>query len=416
MRLIPATASRALIVALAALFAGCSSTSQGTQTLPSGASQSIARAPGALHQFLPKGPLGRMQRLKLMAEGKLAGPVPHKMLLQQIKLLQNHPRPHFAVRGKSGTVGLWASIPGYDYLLGMNNRLTKMMTDIDTANNSCYEPIGLKVDSSQNIWTSCEYNSSFEEGTVQEYSSAGASTAAYNQGCPSSISGCEWSFSYGFDAAANSSEVVSALTFYEYAVCTSPSSCTYYSGPGFEYWPAGDPSASPTLISLSDCAPVCDVYYMDLDNSGNIWFTFYGYDSTTATYGYGLGEIASPTTSATFVEILPPGTYSFAGGVYVSGGGSVLNVTDQSTRDIYQYNLPLSPGGSPFNTMGPTQQSLFGCGDPVTGSFNQGDTKMAFGDACNWLDKGVVSTNKWKAIPNINFYEPEGAAYTPSDK
>lgn len=416
MRLFPATASRALIVVLAALFAGCSSTSPGTQALPGGvSSQSVARAPGAFPQFLPKGPISSTELLKLQAQGKLAGPVPHKTLLQRIKMLQTHSRPHFSFRGKSGTVAAWISITDYGYLLGVNNRLRKVMTDIDTISNGCYDPITVKVDSSQNIWAACEDNDTFSAGAAQEYTSAGALSATYNQGCPGNVTGCEDWYSYGFDSASSSSDVFSSLDFYEYEACNP--SCVFEDGAGFEYWPKGDPSASPTLVSLgADCSPICDVYYFDVDNSGNIWFDFYGFNSTTDTYGYGLAEVSNPTSSQTLTIIQPAGAIEFPGGVYASSSGSVLNVTDQDTRETKQYDLPLSPSGSPFNTLGPTQANLFGNGDPVSGGFNQAESKMAFGDAYNWVDKGTVSTNTWKAETNIDFYAPEGAAYTPSDK
>ncbi len=416
MRSFPAAASRALIVVLAALFAGCSSTSQGTQALPgSVSSQSVARAPGAYPQFLPKGPVSATELLKLQAQGKLAGPVPPKMLLRRIKMLQTHSRPHFSFRGKSGVVGAWISITDYSYLIGVNGRLNKAMTDIDTEENGCYDPITVKVDSSQNIWAACEDNDTFSAGAAQEYSSEGALTNTYNQGCPGNVTGCEDWYSYGFDSASNSSDVFSAIDFFEYETCNP--SCEFEDGAGFEYWPAGDPSASPTLVTLgSDCDPVCDVYYFDLDNSGNIWFDYFGYDSSTGEYGYGVAEVTGATSSPTFVSILAPGALEFPGGVYVSDNGGVLNITDQETRETKQYDLPLSPSGSPFNTLGPTQEDLFGCGDPVAGGFNKAESKLAFGDACGWVDKGAVSTNKWKAMANINFYAPEGAAYTPSDK
>jgi hypothetical protein len=306
-------------------------------------------------------------------------------------------------------------VPGYDYLIGFNSRLRKVLTGVDTGSNGCYEPITVKVDSSQNIWTECEYNSTFSNGLAQEYTSAGVLKASYTQGCPGSVSDCTWIFSYGFDSATNSSDVFSGLASYEYEVCNP--SCTEQEGAGFEYWPAGDPSATPSLISLgAECSPICNVYYMDIDNSSNIWFDYYGYDSRNDEYGYGLAEVENPTTSPTLVTILPPGSLELAGGVYVSNSGSVLNVTDQDARTTKQYDLPLSPSGSPFNTLGPTPENLFGDGDPVAGGFNKGDTKLALGDAYGWLDKGTVSTNKWQTVTNDDLESPEGAAYTPSDK
>lgn len=155
---------------------------------------------------------------------------------------------------------------------------------------------------------------------------------------------------------------------------------------------------------------------MDVSASGNLWFTFSGYDSNN-NYGFGLGEIANPTTKPVLRIVEPIGTYGFFGGVYVSGSGKTLNVVDQKARTISQYHLPLATGSAAFNVLGPTPLNAFGLGDPTSGAFNQTDTKMAIGDSEGWLDLGVVSTNKWSDIASPNFYSGiEGAAYTPSDK
>ncbi len=79
---------------------------------------------------------------------------------------------------------------------------------------------------------------------------------------------------------------------------------------------------------------------MDVDSSGNLWFTFSGYDQST--YGFGLGEISSPTKSPKLTIVEPIGTYGFFGGVYASNGGKTLNVIDQTARTISQYHLPLA--------------------------------------------------------------------------
>ena len=102
--------------------------------------------------------------------------------------------------------------------------------------------------------------------------------------------------------------------------------------------------------------------------------------------------------------------------MYVSAAGTVLNVTDQLARTIAQYALPVSPSGTPVDTLGPTRQNLFGCGDPVSGGFNQTDKMQADGDPCGWVDIGKVSANNWRAAGGINYGGIEGAAYTPSDK
>jgi hypothetical protein len=413
MRSFPRIASRALILVLAALFAGCSSTSTGSAGLPLGTSatsQSTVGRPGP-YAMLPKGRITPLKLLKLQAEGRLPGPMPRKALEWEFRHLQTHARPHLSVRRASGTVSMWVSDTEYGYLSGENRNGKKTITDIDAESEGCYYPVTLKVDSSQNLWTSCEYNSGFSGSEVQEYSSEGALEESYVGGCPAPVSSCDYFYAYSFDESANSSDVFTALDYFDYETATTE---TY--GGGFEWWPTNEPSASPTLIAMPYCSPVCDVYYMDLDSSGDIWFDYYGYNSSDEEYGYGLGEVTNPTTSPTFVAILPVGTLEFPGGVYVSDGGSVLNVTDQDARTTAQYHLPLSPSGAPFNTLGPTKEDVLGLGDPVSGGFNQAETKMAFGDAYGWIDRGTVSSNAWRDIDNPGVILPEGAAYTPSDR
>src|SRR5262249_17871345 len=145
-----------------------------------------------------------------------------------------------------------------------------------------------------------------------------------------------------------------------------------------------------------------DVYFMDEDNSGNLWFTYYGcLQYYPYTCGNGLGEISNPTSpSWTFTSVEAPGTYLCAGGVYVSNAGAVLNVTDPCTRYTYQYALPLSVGGGPSHTLGPTPANAFGYGDPVSGGFSQNGSKIILGDSQGWLDRGEVFSNTWKAKAN----------------
>lgn len=352
-----------------------------------------------------------MALLKMQAEGKIPGPVPVKVLQRQLKLLQTQPRPKFQVHRDVG-IGMWVANTNYGYILGQSKNGKRNHIAINAENNGCYYPITLQVDSSQNLWSSCEYNSEFSGTAVQEYDSTGTLENTYNGGCPSPISECDYWYAYGFSAATNSSYVFSAQTFTEEEICNP--SCEYYYGSGFEYWPLGDPSATPAFVNVGEnCDPVCDTYYMDVDNSNNIYFTYYGYSN--GEYGYGLAEVENATSpSWTMVSLLAPGTLGFAGGVYISNGGSVLNVTDQMARTTTQYALPWT--GTPIQTLGPTKENAFSCGDPVTGAFNNGDTKAVFGDACGWIDKGTVPTNKWKTLAGINFNGAEGAAYSPSDR
>jgi len=155
---------------------------------------------------------------------------------------------------------------------------------------------------------------------------------------------------------------------------------------------------------------------MDVDGSGNLWFDFSGYDAS-GNFGFGLGEVKNPTKRPAFKIIEPIGTYQFFGGIYASANGTVLNVIDQTARTVSQYKLPVVANSKPFATFGPTPTTVFSVGDPISGGFNQTETKMAIGDSGGWVDVGLPSSNAWTTPANLNFYSGiDGAAYTPSDK
>ena len=365
-----------------------------------------ARTPGM--QPLPLGSSGAAQ-----LAGKLRAPIPPDALRYEMR--QRGLRPKLAFHS-GAKVALWAANTNFNYLLGQDATGRKTLTAIDLSKHGCYSPIALKVDRAQNVWVGCELTSlSGTNGAIQEYSGAGALQKRYLPACPTPVSTCQSFSGYGYDSGLDShGNVFAALNLYDIETCNP--SCNDELSAGFEWWPKGKASARPRLISLGDnCSPVCGVGFMDVDASGNLWFTFTGYNQST--FGFGLGEVSNPTTKATFTIVEPVGTYQFFGGVYVSNAGKVLNVIDQKSRTISQYRLPLSPNGSPFNILGPTHLNAFGIGDPVSGGFNQADSKLAIGDTGGWLDVGKVSSNGWSQVANPNFYSGiEGAAYTPSDK
>ncbi len=404
MRLALATAACAV---MGALLAGCSISSQGSSgpLVSAGTAQTGDVFPRAI-------PDSGLALLRMQAEGKLPGPVPIRILRAQLKQLETQPRPHFNLRPDAGGVQIWSAMTDADYVLGSSASGKKINASIDTETQATpgYYPTGLKVDHARNLWVANEvgsFGSSFG-GVVQEYTN-GTFANAYSVQCPSSA-GCKYMYSASFDVAVNSKNVFAALEYMDYEVCNP--SCVAYDVSGFEYWPNGSPSSKPTLIALNYRSPVVALGWADVDSSGNLWFTDSGYYDGSH-YGYGLVEITNPTTNPTFTQVEPPGTYSFWGGVYVSGRGKTLNVIDEGARKVYQYALPLSPSGTPFNTLTPCQS---GC-DPTSGGFNKGDKKMVIGDANDWLDIGTVATNHWKQAksPQMNS-SLSGAAYTPSDK
>lgn len=405
-----------LSMALAALLAGCSS-SQATPSTPQDSSSSIQAVQIGSNSIadLTKGRLTPKRLLRLELEGKLPAPIPRRTLRYQLEHLAVA-RPHFAFGRTAAKVGLWTADTNFSYILGQSRNGGKTVSAINAATNGCNYPIALKVDHARNLWVGCEFNAAFTESIVQEYASNGTLKTQYVPGCPNPVSECQSFSSLGYDSAVDASgHVFAALNLYSIEICNP--SCVSSLSAGFEWWPAGNPSATPTLISVgANCAPVCGVGYADVDGSGNLWFTFAGYNSSH-TYGFGLGEITSPTTNPTFTIVEPIGTYTFFGGVYVSNKGKTLNVIDQDARTISQYHLPLSPSGTPFNVIGPTYINAFGLGDPVSGGFNRSERMMAIGDASGWLDIGNVATNRWHGVGNPNFYSGlNGAAYTPSDK
>lgn len=403
MRFSLATTSCAIALAL---LAGCAS-SQNAATMPiSGINGTHAGGgiPAGFH-----GKISPMQLLEMQASGKLPGPAPRKRLAEMLKYFKSHPHRQ-AVRRSGGSIGVWATDEEYSYLVGLNKNAKKAVLAVDTEDNGGYYPVTVKVDQNQNAWVANEYNDSFEGGVVQEYSSSGTLENSYDwyPSCPGTVFFCE---GYGFDSAENSSNVFAGVAEFEYE-----NDSTFDYGSGIVKMTNGDPSGGSTFYTFSDDAQSlnctygeCDeVYYMDVDNSGNVWFTFLN----EADYNGGLGEL---TSGGTYNIIFPGGTYGFPGGVNVSNGGTVLNVTDQDTRDTYQYHLPLTSSSTPFNTIGPSPTNIEGLGDPGSGGWNAADTKWIEGDFEGWLDACTIS--KCKARANINF--PDGAssaAYTPSDK
>lgn len=409
-------ARTALVAAVTGLLLGCSG-SQGERTLlPGGGGAGAQEAPMRSTAALLKGGMTQSRLVQLQMQGRLPAPVPLRSLRDNVFQLGAR-RPHVAVR-PDAPVGLWVSNTNFNYVLGQNSAGTQTENAIDVGANGCYSPIALKVDHARNVWVGCELTSpSTVSGAVQEYGPSGSLVARYVAQCPKNVAGCSSFGGYGFDSGLDAQHnVFASMNLFSYDVCDP--SCNTTLGAGFEWWSHGaSPSSKPKLISVgANCAPICGVGYMDVDANGNLWFDFSGYNAT-GTYGFGLGEIKSPTKRPALKIIEPIGTYQFFGGIYASNGGTVLNVIDQVARTVSQYRQPLAAGGKPFAVAGPTPTTVFGVGNPVSGGFDQSDAKMAIGDSGGWTDLGSLASNAWKTPANLNFYSGvEGAAYTPSDK
>lgn len=408
-----------------AMLAGCSTQTQGTGGLPIAAPGGAGASSGhPMNQYMPHHKLSQIELLKLQAEGTIPGPAPVSVMKQIYKRIKTHGQTHLKVHGNAANVAVWVADTNDNYLVGQKKNLTKTVATILTPYNDCFDPVQIKVDHSRNIWAGCEGSPS-NTGAVAEWNSDGSPVANYTTSCPTNWHGCQGGqyYNYGsWSSAADASHVFAGVEFQYGEYCATTSFCYFTGAAGVEWWPAGQPSATPTLIQLPNPAiypyvGVDDFYYMDEDNSGNLWFTYYGCTQIPLLCGTALGEISNPTSpSWTFTVIETPLTYQCAGGVYVSNAGTVLNVTDPCTRVTYQYGLPVLPGAYPMNVLGPTPQNAFGLGAPVSGGFSQNDSKMILADSYGWLDRGEVSTNKWKAKASPSVQDPLSAAFTPSDK
>ena len=348
----------------------------------------------------------------LQASGELPAPVPRQVLQRQLQQIQGKPRPR-RLHVDGGKVALWASYAFYSDLLGLNKKVDKVLVDVDTSASNCFTPVTVKVDHKQNVWIACEelnphYPANF--GGEQEYSSSGTVEQSYafdaSRYC---VSGYRFCAAESLDGGPdNRGHVFAELSGGDSVV---GSGTPHFMNPGFYWWDANDPSGPGTFIRASRyCKPLCAIYYMDTDNSGNIWFDFATGDNGS---GAGLGEITNPTSSPSVKIVLPAGTYQYPAGVYVSKHGAVLNVTDQGTRYTYQYRLPVKPTSTPFNVLGPA------IGLPIAGGFNKTESALALGDYASGINIGKLPANRWSTKGcglKSNESPCWGVAYTPSGK
>jgi hypothetical protein len=314
---------------------------------------------------------------------------------------QARPKWHFSLKAPGNSVGLWASLINFSYLLGQDKRnLKKTIFAIDTKANGCIFPNSVKIDHARNIWTACENSTTGRQSAYQEYNSEGKVVATYATGPATNCPGSGF-YGHGYDGASNSSNVVFLL----YSV-----NCNTISGGGYEFWPAGFPSTVPTLYIFPYGSPVQTLDFGDLDSNGNLWFDYYG--CLGGKCGYGAAEETAPfSASRSMQSIIAPGTkLACPGGIYASKASTVINVIDCNSRDVYQFDEK----GSQIGTLGPV--SLLGY--PYDGGFNQTDSAMAIADVeLDALEVGKIPANTWKVERGVYMATGlGGAAYTPSDK
>jgi hypothetical protein len=319
---------------------------------------------------------------------------------------------HFTMpHADAGGITIWAAAEQTSKVFGLSLGAKRVLKVISTERQPVKgsDPLTLKVDRAQNLFVTDV--SGGKAGVIQEYED-GSFTRAYSPDC--AVSDCSKFTGLLTDSVVDSNHVFAIMKQIQYKVGSYT-----VSGSGYEYWPNGNPSATPVEVLLpSDCSDICFYDAGDEDSSGNLWVRDFGGG------GYGVAEITNPTTRPSMNQILPftfmIGSGDIAG-FYISNAGTVLNVGDSSHK-IYQYALPLPYGGSPFNTLVPCSQ---GC-DPHGFGFKSKDKLIVVGDGTTgrsnrahrgWLDIGRVSESRWKKVTNRQFTAPfSSAVYALSDK
>ncbi len=359
------SAATATIAVLAATLVSCSSISPGPPALPgtnaSALNRSIATA------YAAGKPLARRPRPTAAERAAF------KSMLERVG---HDPR----------SVAIWLVNTQFYTLLGLDRSGSKVVDSIDVGSKQCVQPGSVKIDESQNVWVNC-FNAVNtggpyigNTGSEQEYTSSGSLRHTYKfpAACPPTTTGCQ---AYSDDGGPdNHGHVFADLSYGLYFKNGQQGLLDV----GFYWWNVGHPKAKPAFIDLGPgCQPICAALWMDTDLAGNIWFTYIGYNGVS--HGYGLAEIINPTSNPKVVTILPQGQYKAAAGVFRSDAGKTLNVVDSSTRDVYQYRLPVTPASKPFRILGPTPAGFSQGGQawasPITGGFNKAGTKVAIGDA-----------------------------------
>jgi hypothetical protein len=312
---------------------------------------------------------------------------------------------------KAAGIRIWAAAEQTSKLFGLSGGGKRVLDVVSTERQPVKggHPLTLKVDHARNLFATDV--SGGKAGVIQEYTDAHFARA-YSPDC--AVSNCSDYTGLVADSVVDSNHVFAIMKQIQYKV-----GIYTVTGSGYEYWPNGNPSATPVEVLLpSDCSAICFYDAGDEDSSGNLWVRDFGGGA------YGVAEITNPTTRPSLQQILPFIFMIEAGdtaGFYISKAGTVLNVGDSSHK-IYQYRLPLTSSGSPFNTLTPCSQ---GC-DPHGFGFNRNDKLIVVGDGktsgsgspySGWLDIGQVSKNHWKMVSNRRFTTPfSSAVYTPSDK
>jgi len=332
------------------------------------------------------------------------------------------PDSHAAKNG-GAIVALWVASQSQSYIYGQDERGKRTVMALDVGANGCMGPQGIKVDHQRRLWVACS-DGQYGPGTVQVYkpgrnSPSKTYTAAGRCGTMMKIRfakpphcrecGCSWEAALDDVAFDGEGNVFAAETF----ECTHDGGINCGANFDVLWWNSRSSKAGSIYSTAS-----AESFFLDIDVAGNLYVgaasrcTYSQYVCTEDS----IDEITGPTSISPVVTTIIPAGSDELGGVYVSNGGGVLNVVDETARTASQYRLPWVTSEMPFNVLGPTLTRM-GEGRPISGGFDADDDHLALGDADGWADIGNVARNNWSAVTNKNLkYGNGGAAYVPSDK
>jgi len=319
-------------------------------------------------------PFAALVAIRLAAGPSPGGPVTEALRIPVADVLRSVAtleRP-FAARPfrNDATAVFWLSdAQGYIWQLDRKATIVGVLTD-------CEEPDG---------------------STIQEYT-PGASTASLVLDDTPGF--------YPNDVAVDEHGDVYAVNI-EGIVCRA-SSCTSYPG-NVVYWKAAQRSNGALPTGVIADPNMYEGSFIDTDDAGNLYVDMLN-QAAFAGETDRIGSPREPHPSITNLGIDP----DVPGGVYVSNGGTVLNVLDQQARTIGRYRLP---GITSLGVLGSLPQNYEKSAQPIGFGFSKGDRSVAVADAgCRALDLGAVQANTFVQLLNASFVDPVGAAFVTSDK
>lgn len=385
MRLSLATASLAISTAL---LAACSTSPQGTSSLPGSSQQGATRTQSAA--LRPATHLTRDQaahlRVSVLPQGAL-----------------EHARPAHAPHiDGSGTPSAWLTDDA-GYIWGLKD--TKLHgpsgTKIVTYLSDCSGAEGGIVDHGGRLVVACTNTGSVNIYNKGNYT--GPANVVLNQDTSSS-------FYFPGGAFEDSKGNIYTTNLYSYYDC-SPS-CIFAEG-NIVWWKTSNQANGAYPSGAYTDPNMYEDFFADVDSRGKVYLD--GFNQSFLPEVDRISGIRRSSASATDLGI----ALNFPGGIYVTGSNE-LSVIDQGcyacgNASVTLYSLPFT-GAIVTGPLVPPQNNTNTC-DPIAGGYNYSKTKVLIGDAgCHAGDVGRIASGAWKNLFNGNFSTPIDGAFLNSDK